>query len=305
MAAPTPGSTPGALEDALRALDTCAGKLDPQLDVGYARIAVRCPQLSEHLARADIEPWLPQGWRDAGNDLSAGGLRELHTLLARELAAAPAGLAPSAHALRGVLAELGAGAQQRGGVWSRVRNWLRTLAARRADPQEPGYLARLVGRIGLPQTVMRALGYAALAGVVALAAWIIAHELRVSGLSARRRARSEAPGIVPALLRGAGAGTDWGDIERASLSERLPLLLAAILERIGAAQSLGALRSLTTRELLATVRWPRPEGGARLAELAFTAERARYAGTPLAQAELVRAVEDGRELLEQLSIRVT
>src|SRR5438128_7099732 len=71
----------------LPALDACLGRLDPELDIGYDRIAARCPELAKQLDHGAWAPWLPRGWKEPGNDLSAGGLRELRELVERESAA--------------------------------------------------------------------------------------------------------------------------------------------------------------------------------------------------------------------------
>src|SRR5260370_22333931 len=65
-------------------INTCVSRLDPQLDIGYDRIAARCPDLMRQLDGGAWAPWLPRGWQEAGNDLSAGGLREFRQLVDRE-----------------------------------------------------------------------------------------------------------------------------------------------------------------------------------------------------------------------------
>src|SRR5579859_7001502 len=48
-------------------IDGCLGRLDPELDIGYDRIAARCPELVKQLEQGDWAPWLPGGWKDPGN----------------------------------------------------------------------------------------------------------------------------------------------------------------------------------------------------------------------------------------------
>src|SRR5438552_2587354 len=50
-------------------LDTCLSRLDPELDIGYDRIAARCPELAKQLDHGAWAPWLPRGWKEPGNDL--------------------------------------------------------------------------------------------------------------------------------------------------------------------------------------------------------------------------------------------
>lgn len=282
----------------VRALDACASHLDPDLDVGYARVAARCPELTTALTAAGIERWLPQGWSDANNDLSAGSLTELRTLLVREAALRPLGRSPRLEALHGVLTQLGPSGQARSGLWSRVHEWLRHLTLRRSDAQGPGWLSRLVSRIGWSQTLARALVYAALAGVIALALAILAHEVRASGAWRAWRGRRVTAVTRTALLR--DRALSWSDVERARLAERPALLLTLILQRLGGTPEYTGLASLTVRELLARLSWPEPRETQQLASLALTAERVRYGSQATADTELCDVLAGGRALLERL-----
>src|SRR5438034_3439573 len=65
-------------------IDSCLRHLDPELDIGYDRIAARCPDLVKQLDHGPWAPWLPRGWKEPGNDLSAGSLKEFRELVSRE-----------------------------------------------------------------------------------------------------------------------------------------------------------------------------------------------------------------------------
>src|ERR1700757_2931061 len=84
-------------------IDGCLGRLDPELDIGYDRIAARCPELVKQLEQGDWAPWLPRGWKDPGNDLSAGSLREFRDLVIREDAAGVTGRGPDVRGLKSML----------------------------------------------------------------------------------------------------------------------------------------------------------------------------------------------------------
>src|SRR5690348_4388625 len=71
-------------EAARGAIDSCIGRLNPETDIGYERVAARCPDLARRLDEAGLTDWLPRDWKKPGNDLSQGGLRELGNLLARQ-----------------------------------------------------------------------------------------------------------------------------------------------------------------------------------------------------------------------------
>src|SRR5438132_14405857 len=96
-------ATAGA-HDARDAIDGCLRELDPGLDVGYQRIAARCPDLTPTLVQSQYAAWLPRDWNQTGNLLSADGLTELRALLTREPAATAARGAPSAEHVAALLA---------------------------------------------------------------------------------------------------------------------------------------------------------------------------------------------------------
>ena len=56
--------------DPLQAIDECVTRLDNELDVGYARIAARCPQLAATLGESAFAPWLPADWKRPDNELA-------------------------------------------------------------------------------------------------------------------------------------------------------------------------------------------------------------------------------------------
>src|SRR2546430_17414600 len=69
-----PGWPTAGAHDALDAIDGCLRELDPGLDVGYQRIAARCPDLTPTLVQSQYAAWLPRDWNQTGNLLSADGL---------------------------------------------------------------------------------------------------------------------------------------------------------------------------------------------------------------------------------------
>src|SRR6201987_4906094 len=83
----TAGAPLASARDAVAAIDACVARLDGGLDVGFTRIAERCPDLAPSLAGRPAGVWLPQDWDKPGNELSAAGLAELRTLLTRQPAA--------------------------------------------------------------------------------------------------------------------------------------------------------------------------------------------------------------------------
>ena len=107
-AAPAGLTAAAQASGAMPNIDSCVARLDPQLDIGYDRIAARCPDLMTQLETGAWASWLPRGWKEPGNDLSAGSLKELRELVDRESGTRetnPA-TAPNVHSLRPILTAL-------------------------------------------------------------------------------------------------------------------------------------------------------------------------------------------------------
>src|SRR5262245_32693396 len=64
LIAPLQAAEPDSLATARKAIDECTPRLDAQADVGYDRVAVRCPGLAAALEKSGVEQWLPQGWKE-------------------------------------------------------------------------------------------------------------------------------------------------------------------------------------------------------------------------------------------------
>ena len=285
--------------NALEAIDDCVANLDGELDVGYARIAVRCPDLTAALGESSFARWLPADWKRPDNQLSAAGLLELRAQLARENAreegrrAAPR-TARVATVLAAVTHE---GETGRISWWQRVKDWLRSFLATRAQADD-GWLRRWLAGIELTAATTRLITWAALAVVVALAAGIVINELRIAGVLRSRATRSQ-PGFGDFPGRGRAATLE--ELERAAPEQQPALLLEQIAVRLAALQRLPPARALTVRELEREARLPEESGRARLAELVAVCERVRFSGEPVSAASLAAALHGGRVLLAALA----
>lgn len=294
-------SRSGASREALAAIDACVPRLDPALDVGYERIAIRCPSLAASLERSGWAAWLPNGWKDARNELSAGSLAELRTLVQRELAAPAAdGPRPSVAHLHEVLAELGPATRRNESLWTRFRAWLRSVVERNGQPEAGNWLDRMVQRTGRSQTFVELLTFACLGVVFLLSAVILVNELRAAGII---RSRTRGVPVAAAGATGSARRLGWSDIERASLAEKPGLLLQMVVSRLTEARRLPPAGSMTVRELNRSVKLDDAQDRERLAELARTAERVRYSGSVLSPQAIDVAVEQGRALLDRLAKR--
>lgn len=280
------------------AIAQCRVRLDPALDVGYERVAARCPELVQRLSGSEWAAWLPAGWRDARNDLSAGSLAELGEALAREAHAAPLRAAPRTDALGPVLAALGEAASERGGPWQRFKRWLRAALGARDDEAEGGVLARLLTRTSPSQAVLETVAYVGLAIVVLLAALVVWNELRLAGLGRRRAdaAAAQAPSF-PAMPGGAAA---WPDIERLPHAERPARVLELLVDALARARLLPPARALTIGEVAGRVALPAGEDRDRLVAVARVAEDVRYGDRMPADDEIEGAVARGRTLAGRL-----
>lgn len=292
------GASGGAGREALAAIDSCIPKLDAALDVGYERIVVRCPALAPSLERSGWAAWLPAGWKEARNELSAGSLAELRTLVARELAApVPGGPRPSVAHLNEVLMGLGGPGHRNDSLWARFRAWLRTVVDRNHKPGEGSWLDRMIQRSGRSQTAVELLIYGGLCLVVLLAGLIVVNELRAAGFVRSRKreraARSQAQAVAPARL-------SWADVDRVPLSDKPRLLLELVVSQLTATRRLPPAGAMTVLELTRCVQLDEAVDRERLQELARAAERTRFSAASLAPQAVEAAVAQGRELLQRL-----
>ena len=288
----------------LQAIDACVLKLNPDVDIGYDRVAARCPALVRRVSESGVSAWLPRDWQRAGNDLSAGGLRELRRSLTGELSAVGGdgerGRAPSAGRVQDVLASLTRSDGERSGWWARTKAWLRGVFERGEPAAEEGWLARLVGESGVSQTVIELISYVALVLVAVLAVAIVVNELRVSGVFGGLRRRLTTLADVP-VAAGRG-GLTWDDVQRAPPLQRAGVLLELLVAKLAEGARLRSARGLTVRELTRAARLGDEGDRERLLMLARTAEKVRFGGEEVSGGEVEAAVEGGRVLLERLEV---
>ena len=284
---------------AMANIDACVARLDPQLDIGYDRIAARCPDLMRQLEAGAWAPWLPRGWKEPGNDLSAGSLKELRESVARESNMRESSLArvPDVRSLQPILASLAGKRDETG--WSRFKSWLRSLLERREQATDESWFSRMVSHVGISQSLIRIVTYASLAVVVIMAGTIVANELRAAGLFGRgRRAARQRR----SQNRVATTALSWSDIERAQLRDRPRMLLELIVRRLTDRGSLPPAGALTVRELTQAVRLPEDADRSRLEQLALASERVRFSRPELQAQGLEEPVAGGRVLLDRLEV---
>ena len=292
----------GSLQVALEAIDESLPRLNPDIDVGYDRVIARCPMLVRRLDESGVSAWLPHDWRRPGNDLSAGGLRELRFSLSREFTGSAGDepvRAPSVERVGAILASLARGDDERSGWWARAKAWLRGVFARGEPAADEGWLARMVGESGLSQTVIELISYVALGLVVVLAIVIAVNELFVSGVLGGLRRRFAVLDDAP--VASGRAAVTWDDVQRAPSPQRPGLLLELLIATLAEKSRLRSARGLTVRELTRTARLADEADRERLVELARTSERLRFSKDEVSSGEIAAAVEGGRALLEKIA----
>src|SRR5688572_9360133 len=150
---PLQAAGPDSLAAAREAIDACTKRLDPDVDIGYERVAARCPGLERALERSGFEQWLPQGWKESRNNLSSGSLTELRAVVERELATRATTRTPRVERLNEVLAGLGNQRVESTGTWSRFKKWLRDLVERPDRDERAGWFDRMVSRVGISDAI--------------------------------------------------------------------------------------------------------------------------------------------------------
>jgi hypothetical protein len=296
--APLQAAEPDSLAAARKAIAECTPRLDAQVDVGYDRISVRCPNLAPALEKSGVEEWLPQGWKEVRNNLSAGSLTELRSLIDRELAAHASERKPRVETLNEVLAGLGNQHSATNGTWQRFKRWLRELLERHDREDHEDWFDRMVHRVGLSDAIGEVLTYLSLGAMVVLALIVVLNELRAAGLLGRR-ARSDADARDADLATSRAIPT-VGEIERAPLVDRPRMLLELIAAKLTAIRRLPPASAMTVRELSDAVNLEADQDRERLDTLAATAERARYAESSVPVTALESAYARGRELLDSV-----
>jgi hypothetical protein len=287
---------PLVLAQNLPNVDACISRLDAQVDIGYDRIAARCPDLVRQLEQGPLSAWLPRGWKEPSNDLSAGSLKELRELARIEMAAPAPKRSLDSRTLNMALARLGDAGDADGTRWTRFKTWLRSVLESREQAPADSWFTRLVSHVGFTQSVIVVISYVALALTVVLAGLIVLNELRTAGMPARLRlSRRERR----AAREPDGEGV-WGEIERTALLERPRLLLKLITLRLCALGFLPPAGGMTVRELTRSAALRTAEDRATLAELARIAEEVRYSSREVPEAVLEAPIAGARELLGRL-----
>lgn len=284
-------------DDVVASIEHCRQRLGPDDDVGYARIAARCPGLPAVLERSALAPWLPRSWNEPRNDLSSGGLAEL-LRLQRQWQASPAANAVRAKPaqLSAVLSELQLQSTQQNSLWQRLRSWLRTLFERPENTvSESASLSQWLRARGFSDDVWSIVQGCALALLALLVVRVLWSELSLRGRQRRRRghdaARAATDDRLPTLA----------DVEGAPLPEQPGMLLTLIAAWLARRYLLPGAAAMTAREIAVAAPLTDSRALQQLHELVRVAEPVRYSAAVPTAGNLRRAVELGRALLVSMT----
>ncbi|HEY2808139.1 MAG TPA: hypothetical protein VGI91_05060 [Steroidobacteraceae bacterium] len=289
------GSSGAQAHELLDRLDACSARLDRELDVGYERIAARCPELAGALTHSAWAPWLPADWNQPRNQLSAQGLTELHTLLSRSLAPSVPVRAPRPQTAAAVIARISPAEDSGRGWWGRFKAWLRKIMS---GGESDSGLGAWLSHLDFPHAAVTVIAWLTLALVMAAALAILVNELRLAGIFKARRPTPR--GGQPRHDVGQ-ADEALDELERREPREQPALLLQLIAARLTEQGRLPPARALTARELLQGARLGEDSDRAALAELASASEQLRFSTRDFAATSLASAISAGRRMLVRLA----
>src|SRR5919109_130952 len=196
MTALLSGAALGADDPALAALEACRARLDPRTDIGFERIAARCPDLKSALESAPWYALLPGDLEQRRNDISAESLRELAALVRASQGETTARAAPDVKRLAPVLEGLGEQGEEGATRWERFKRWMQDKLQKRAEAEndeDESWLQKLRRQFETSEGVAQAItvtGYVLMAVLVMLVIW---SELRAAGLLGRGRGAARMP----------------------------------------------------------------------------------------------------------------
>ena len=285
-----------AEDAALRAVQACRARLDPQVDVGIERVERRCPGLRAALRGAAWHDLLPATLGERREQISSASLAALIELVKRSEDATQRRPAPDRELLADALAELGAQGQQGITRWERFKRWLKQKFENRKEDDE-STLEKWSKQFQTSEGVAQAITYLGYGLVMMLVGYVLVAELRAAGLF----------GGVRRSQREASPAAEWrrrlllADVMAAPLAERPGMMLKLLGEALSRAHRLPAPEGLTAQAIARRARLDDEADRTGLARLAATAEQSRYAPRAPAAEDLEGAVATARGLLARIT----
>jgi len=278
-----------------RAIDDCIRQVDSVTANGFELIATQCPDLLRRMQSSDWAAWLPQGWQNDYNNLTARTLAALRMDVARELALRAGARSPQVALVRPILADLapaiprrvdgGSGCAAGYGRCSHrspraARTGMTVSAAASISPKRCSSLWRTPLSRSLSSSARTSLS---MSGALPPAASPYRESQRGGAGAAAGH-----PAIELARCRARGA------------NERRECYSSSLQRGFTAARRLPGSRALTVRELTRAAEFTDAADRERLEELALTSERLRFAPAVPMPAGVARVLDRGRELFDRL-----
>lgn len=297
----------GAGEDpaALATLRNCAGLVRGQSYKGLDRLKPLCPDLEDALSSVGVAEQLGVDWQSRLTSQSLDGI----VALIDHFHGQPPGTAPDRDSLAAAMQSLQMH-HEHDSWWQRFKawlaSWLRSPEVRQTDN---GWLRQLLGRINLPPTIARGVGYASVGLLLALALYVVLRELRLSGLLTRGPQRRIRPAPITPQFAAADAPLDPSQLQALPAWEQPAAMLKLLVQVLHRTGRLGGERALTHRELIERARLDETAQRERFQRVARLAERQVYAlhapGEPATlDADLRTVIADGLSLHGELSSAV-
>jgi hypothetical protein len=288
----------GASSSAAQVLEQCSEADLPMVPDGIRNLQPVCPDLEQALVDLGLAEQLSADWR---RRINRTGVRQLAQLVQR-YQAQPRSDAPGIAALPQVMQALHLRVAPRS-WWQQFQEWLRSWL-REPNRQNSDWLNRLLLHLKLPPTLTRVFGYATIAAVLAMAIWIVWHELKAAGALAPRLARERAAAPRRLILTRA-IESDLPDLEALPPWQRPAALLAALVAALRQSGRLGVERALTHRELGERGVFDDAAQRARFQRISLLAERQLYGADAVRPSEsaapqIAQALADGVALHGQL-----
>lgn len=256
-----------------------------------ATLAELCPEVPAGIAASALGPFLTPEWSDWAPPVK---LERLRALLAHP---EPDGSArrPDPAAVPAIVEQTKAAAEAPSpSLWSRFKDWLRSLLGEQSRDDGSGWLAKWLNDHMPAEKTVVAILYVILAALVAGIGWIVYTELQAAGAFRRRTGKRGSRAAAPAAAPPEASLDGASEAEAPSI---LVTLLVGELRRLGRVQD---RLSMTHRELGRAARFDAAADGEAFEGVLGAAERLRYAGAPPAPDLLRRALDAGRGLLERL-----
>ena len=221
--------------DPAQVLEDCAASASAHTPENKQNVLQQCPDLERAVTDLGLAEQLGPDWQHRLNPTALAQLAQQ----VRRYQSQPLSSAPHVESLRQVMRMLQPA--EHPSRWPQVKQW---LASRLREPQQDmGWMQQpALAHPTLPPRLALALGYVAVAAVLALAVWIVWRELRALGVADDARTRRDR-GRQGARVtrRGTKLEPELPDLESIPDWQRPAALLAALVQALRRSGRLNAM----------------------------------------------------------------